>query len=554
MSITSREEFDFGMLILEALEGNISKDHFEALEKKINSDPAAAKQYLDCMMNQALLMWRGESLHADTDIMTQSPEDTRFLCAMGEYEKLAPAVEIKLIETHPRPADEIIKPARAARQINKFSLVTAVASLAALVFMLVYVYFNPARSNETVAAITDSIHAVWSDTHYGSDVRLTEYTGPLELKSGCVKIVYDYGTEVIVEGPALFEVLGPEEMSVSLGKVYVSVPPAAIGFTVNTRNTRVVDLGTEFGVISGLDGITETHVFKGQIAMFAGPKNQKSSVIVKEGLAKRVNASNDVSEIDLKGQLFARKIDSASNFVWRGEKVRINLADVVGGGNGLGTGKIGQGISLTSGSCVSDFNWTDRQGNGQYLKVNELPFVDGVIVPDSEDGTLRVSSEGHLFRECPNTNGLYFDEIRNGGLVRMTDTKSSFPMLFNSLEYGTSERPLLFMHSNACITFNLDAMRKAMPGFHVTSFRSRCVLIEKSDRIRTEKADVFVLVNGETKFKQVGFDQNGLALNVDIPLTDNDRFLTLAATDGNDSIAIDWVGFAEPYVLLEADR
>ena len=206
---------------------------------------------------------------------------------------------------------------------------------------------------------------------------------------------------------------------------------------------------------------------------------------------------------------------------------------------------------MTDGQCVSDFTWSDRAGAGQYFPVKERPFVDGVMVPDSEDGTVQIFTKGHLFRECPNTNGLYFDEIRNGGSIRMTEGYT-FPMTFNGQQFGTAEKPALFMHANAGITFDLEAIRKAMPAFRVTAFRARCVLFEKSDRIRTEKTDIFVLVDGRTKFKRLGFDQNYMALSVDIPIQEMDQFLTLITTDGEGSIAIDWVGFLEPYLILES--
>ena len=408
-----------------------------------------------------------------------------------------------------------------------------------------------------MVTLVDGVGVKWADsgTPVSQGARFFADGAPLILREGLVTLEFDTHARVVIESPAEFQILTDDQMRLRYGRLYATVPREAIGFTVNTQTAKIIDLGTEFGVQTDINGDTYLHVVKGKTTLIAGKNTGKTSIEVDKGSAKKVSAATDaVSDIPFNNHLFARTVNSVNRFVWRGETVRINLADVIGGGNGLGTGIIGKGISLTNGSCVSDFNWSDRQGSGDYLPVNELPFVDGVTVPESEDGTLQVSSEGHLFRECPNTNGLYYDEIRNGGSIRMTDSHSAFPMLFNGQPYGTAERPLLFMHANACITFDLDAIRDAMPGFSIAAFRSRCMLIEKSDRIRTEKADVFVLVDGEEKFSKTGFDQNGVTLNVDIPLTENDRFLTLMATDGGDSIAIDWVGFAEPYVVLESEQ
>lgn len=540
-------------LTLLSVEGTIRKEQFDRLESLLQTMPLARQYYLN-IINVHLGLEDLETLLELHEEGTPLCCNSAVLKALADYEKTAPAVEIEPAGTEESESAKRIRPAKTVQKVNKLSVVMAVISMAALVFMIVYIEVVSRVSRKPVASIADSIHAEWglgSEIYNSGDWLQGSYDA-IELRKGILKIEFTDGAETILEGPSVFSCVSGEKLFLHSGKVYARVPMGSEGFSVCTLTTKIIDLGTEFGVSADQEGVTDLHVFKGMASLVTVPQNQRvTSLVLNAGQAYRTSRGGDVNEIPLQKANFVRGFDSSRNFVWRSDMIRLNLADVVGGGNGMGTGEIEKGISLTSGRCVSDFAWSDRIGTPQYLPVQELAFVDGIFVPDSENGMLQVSTKEHLFKECPNTNGLYFDEIRNGGPIRMTEGYT-FPMTFDGQEYGTVENPALFMHANAGITFDLEAVRKAMPAFQITAFRARCVLFEKSDRIRTEKTDIFVLVDGHTRFKQRGFDQNYVALNVDFPLHGDDQFLTLITTDGDGSIAIDWVGFLEPVLILES--
>lgn len=546
------DQYKIDEYLIRLLNNEISESEFIQLKEWIATDSNAISYY--CMfLNDYVIVRR--QFESEFDIQDEIFADPEVLSALAQEEKTAPTIEILKEKESRELVQKVIYPPRANRKLSTFNKVILVINAAAILFLVLFLRFAPPKGIE-VATLIDSINAKWADTDISTQkgVRLSTNKAPLLLKEGLVEIKFDNNARVTVEGPAEFQILDNDMIKLNYGRLYSQVPSEAFGFQVSTKHARITDLGTEFGVKEGIGGDIEVHVLKGQVNLVSGIVNKKINIDLLDNSARRLNTeTGELIEIPCNYNLFARQIDSKRNVIWRGQET-LDLADIVGGGNGLGTGEIGKGVSLTNGSRVSDFNWASRKGKGEYLKVNELPFVDGVIVPDSEDGTLQVSSEGHIFRDCPNTSGLYYDEIRNGGLIRMTDSQSSVPMLFDNEQYGTSERPLLFMNSNACITFDLDAIRDSLPGIDISSFRSRCVLFARPNKTKVKKTDIFVLVDGETKFKKLGFDQSGLLLEIDIPLTKSDRFLTLAVADGGDNIAIDWVGFAEPYVFLEADR
>ena len=59
-------------------------------------------------------------------------------------------------------------------------------------------------------------------------------------------------------------------------------------------------------------------------------------------------------------------------------------------------------------------------------------------------------------------------------------------------------------------------------------------------------ADVWVLVDGERRSGRRGCNRSSGAYSISVPIAENDRFLTLAATDGGDSLFWDSVLFGDP--------
>jgi hypothetical protein len=88
---------------------------------------------------------------------------------------------------------------------------------------------------------------------------------PLSIASGIVELRLTQGVRLLVEGPADWTINGKNNATLRRGKLLATVPHEAIGFTVKTPTTEIVDLGTEFGVEVSGQGETKTHVFRGEI-------------------------------------------------------------------------------------------------------------------------------------------------------------------------------------------------------------------------------------------------------------------------------------------------
>jgi len=89
--------------------------------------------------------------------------------------------------------------------------------------------------------------------------------GNYELRSGLINLQLDNGVELVVEAPAQFQLDSALLLVLQDGRLSATVPPSGEGFTVQTPEADVIDLGTEFGVdvTAGLG--SEVHVFSGEV-------------------------------------------------------------------------------------------------------------------------------------------------------------------------------------------------------------------------------------------------------------------------------------------------
>ena len=117
----------------------------------------------------------------------------------------------------------------------------------------------------SVATLRDSSVAVWRDEEQPINVGDRFSPGELRLGNGNAEFVLDSGVRLLLEGPAHIDIANPDEAFLHSGKVAVQVPEAAIGFTLLTPTSKLIDQGTEFGVVAEESGATEVHVFRGQV-------------------------------------------------------------------------------------------------------------------------------------------------------------------------------------------------------------------------------------------------------------------------------------------------
>lgn len=169
---------------------------------------------------------------------------------------------------------------------NRMWLSVWIASAAAILLMLGWFALPTIDTlRDRSAVIARVIHQV--DAVWGSDMDLSGNrikAGLLELDAGIVRLDFDNGASVTLQGPAAYEITGPMETRLHHGILTARIPESAIGFTVETTAMDVIDLGTAFGVSVNPDGVTDVSVFEGSVEV--RPAGVRSD-LVSEGEAVR---------------------------------------------------------------------------------------------------------------------------------------------------------------------------------------------------------------------------------------------------------------------------
>jgi len=556
----SQKQYDeLRLLISQSEEGDIGLEGMQRLNNILLNDPQARKYYREYIHTNVIL----KSLYANEQFSFKKPEEYEpqqgyidLFCELAQYEKTAPEIEIPTEKSQRELIHEIVYSPREKQKVTKFQIVTFMLSAAAILFFVLFFEYVPPKGGIEVATLSDSINAKWLDIDVPmqNGTRLTIANNKRKLRDGVIELTFDNYVKAIIEAPAEFQILANDRIYLNYGKVYVVVPKEAIGFSVYTSNAKVIDLGTEFGAQVNAYGDTQLYVFKGKTSLVAGRESNRISMEVTKDTAKRISGiTQEISDCSFKDQLFVRRISSADKLVWRGESV-VDLADIVGGGNGFGTGRKGGGIDPTTGKLVAELSMSAKvQEECRYSEVVENRYIDGVFVPLGDETPQIVTSRGDVFEECPKTDGRYWVEITNKPIIGFPQDPDSMRLAqLNGVEYGSNTHPGIMMHANTGITFDLEAIRSIIPNSRIRRFTSFCGLSETLNGLPLmddASADMWVLVDGQRREKiHVDFSNKSNDF-ITVLINDNDRFLTLiSCSDWN---AGDWTLFGDPVLDLE---
>jgi len=227
----------------------------------------------------------------------------------------------------------------------------------------------------------------------------------------------------------------------------------------------------------------------------------------------------------------------------------ILLADIVGGGNGLGTGTLGNGIDASTGK---ERNANEKKGFLDGVIANRLnttnnPWIDSVFVPNGGDSSpLKISQSGIAAQGIPATDSKAWDAIRNGPV------NSQFSTKLGQIDYAPPDHSMLSLHANAGITFRLqrDLLLKGSSAEDLPSTAQETkwvfnAMVGYFGQTPTQGADVYVLVDGELIYKYIGLGREDGLQTIRHELPRGDSLLTLIATDGGNGIGHDQVCFID---------
>jgi hypothetical protein len=510
-------------LISNYLDDALTPAEVSELFQWIRSAPENAKQFASAAFMHRRLQHR-------LSAMRQLEEDAR----LGETEFHEPSVSDSM---RPAGAPERNTQAAQARGVrspqSRFSPTSwRFWSIAAAIVLIVGALAFVAWPRGSAAQLLAAENVTWGSGAASPKLGDRLSTGTLVLNSGLIKLGFDNGNQLLIEGPARFAITDARAVTLDAGTLTAIVTKAGRGLQVSTSTARVTDLGTEFGVQASATA-TRIVVFTGKVTVGgrgAGAPPQELSA----GNAIEISPSA-ITPIPFEPAAFKRSMPFNGR--------TLDMVDLIAGGDGTGSAS-DVGINAATGSTRETLPVTIRRGDHRYHSITEIPVLDGCFIPG---GSTPVDSAGHAFT-FPSTSLFSYGLIWAGPNIPWEGELPIASQL--PADAGSPTSRVLAIHSNNGITFNLDAIRALHRDVRIAGFRARVGNSYRPVGLGAGPArplaSIHVIVDGIARFERRGFVSVDPPIDVVCTLSDRDHFLTLATTDGGDGNACDWVLWTHP--------
>ncbi len=157
-----------------------------------------------------------------------------------------------------------------------------------------------------VAEVVDNNLVTWSEDSSALLDAVHVVPGKLEMNSGQLTLRFRSGATVWVSGPASLQIVSDMLVKLDKGQATAHVPEWAHGFSIETSNVHVIDLGTKFGIVARPEGATDVVVFEGQVDLHPTAPASAPQKRLSQGEGVRVNSQGTMDRIvevrsDLRG-------------------------------------------------------------------------------------------------------------------------------------------------------------------------------------------------------------------------------------------------------------
>lgn len=273
------------------------------------------------------------------------------------------------------PAPAATVPAATSRRSLRFS-----GLIAASVLLLIgggiafWLMDRPQPAAASVATLTNVSGCTWENA-IAPALGAKLAAGRLELTAGVAEITCHGGAIVLVEAPAVVDLIDPARGFLHAGRVVVRVPEGGSGFVLQTQRAKLTDHGTEFGVDVGQSGDTVLQVFDGVV--LADCTNDPAQQRVTAGQTVQIDGQGKPRVLTSTAERFIRRMPPASE---RG-------ADWLIPYNQRRYDRVH--IVPAPGSITIDGNLADWDRTGQFATACMEPFskdyyVEGLMMYDRE--------------------------------------------------------------------------------------------------------------------------------------------------------------------------
>ncbi len=302
------KHFQYGEMILHALDGQMSDEHFSEFDRLLREDTSFRRYYLRFMAVNASLgaidrFPAARIAEEDNAVLSHD-----LWLELAREERTAETVEIEI----PKAKPEIIKMSsvdKTPRKIDRVSLVSVIMSVAAILLLLLYIHLAPVKMAPLVGKLSKTIDVQWQDASGQITQGCALYSGPMSLIKGYAEIVLDSGAVVVVQAPCQFTLESTQQIYLQEGQIVArKTGKDEQAFLVRTPHASVVDYGTEFGVKVDSAGQTETYVYEGQVQIrdSSDPIKFTESLSLKAGQGAVADTESKLSSKAIDPKVFVR--------------------------------------------------------------------------------------------------------------------------------------------------------------------------------------------------------------------------------------------------------
>lgn len=156
---------------------------------------------------------------------------------------------------------------------------------------------NTVGADIAVAEVVDEGGITWTNGTTALRPDRSVYPGRLEFESGLLTLRFRSGATVTFRGASSIQIESDMLVRLDRGQATAQVPHWAKGFTIETKYVKVVDLGTQFGVMAGSDSSTDVVIFEGAVDVkpTGGPESVQKRLV--QGQAARINSDGAINRI-----------------------------------------------------------------------------------------------------------------------------------------------------------------------------------------------------------------------------------------------------------------
>ncbi|MBI9019396.1 MAG: sigma-70 family RNA polymerase sigma factor [Phycisphaerae bacterium] len=298
------------VLVAEMLDGSIDPQKFELLQNQLLAEPQQLAYYIEHISLCANLK-KYQTINQPVNPSEGNQE--HIFCEVVEAD-LAARTEIELAKQAQPEKEKITYQRSSLSPWTIYRVFGAIAAMIIIALLLTAIqqFGSQVRYREprkpVVASLSQQIGALWmGDDQFnpGDPMR----AGQFELVEGLANIEFRDGAQVVIQAPAQIELITDSEIYLHSGKLVAYVPESAIGFVVRTDNSKIVDLGTEFGVSAINNSDTIVNVFQGEVAL--SPRDKESNVSypilkLQAGQGRKVDMAHKVTNVSVDELAFVR--------------------------------------------------------------------------------------------------------------------------------------------------------------------------------------------------------------------------------------------------------